>query len=380
MNQRFIFFLFFTLPIGVFQCKAQTTFKVYFTYKKCTKESAFSFWFHDGQKRVPAQVTKLKDEYVVSIKLKTKYTYLQIDESVDSNFRSYYRFLINQIPAKIQYVQCDTNYSSSNWRDIKLENTEFLDIYGPSLYKFCINELKADGEIRRQLINANSKAERTKLLKELHAAEQKIFDKRLDFLSTHSSNYASLFLLRDLIEQQEGLETDKCQDVLEAFPTDIRNSLEGELLLKTIKTKRLRSTNKPEIGKVAPNFETKDINGKMVKLKNLNGKYVLLVFWATWCGPCVKEIPQIIDIRKKYTSEKLEVISISLDEDKQKHKAFVKHKKMDWTHIVGTKTIIQDYFINGIPETLLIDPTGNVVYMNDSNDEESLQKALATYL
>ncbi len=380
MNQRFIFLLFFTLSIGAFQCKAQTTFKVYFTYEKCAKKSAFSFWFHDGQKRVPAHVTKLKDEYVVEIKLKTKYTYLQIDERDDNDFRSYSRFLINQSPAKIHYLQCDTNNSSSNWKDIKLENTEFLDIYGPSLYRFCINELEADGKIRSQLINANSKAEQTKLMKDLHVAEQKLFDKRLDFLSTHSNSYTSLFLLRDWIEEQEGVETNKCQNVLEAFPTDIQNSLEGKLLLKTIQTKRLRSTNKPETGKVAPNFETKDINGKMVKLENLKGKYVLLVFWATWCVPCVKEIPQIIDIRKKYTSEKLEVISISLDEDKQKHKTFVKHKKMDWTHIIGTKTIIQDYFINGIPETLLVDPTGKVVYMNVGNDKESLQKAIATYL
>ncbi|TAF96074.1 MAG: TlpA family protein disulfide reductase [Runella sp.] len=379
MKQRFAIFLLLLLA-KIAQANAQSTFKVHFTYEKCAKEKAFSFWFHDGEKRIPAHVSKLKNEYIITGKLKIKYTYLQIEQRADNDFRSFDRFIVNQVPAKIHYVKCDTNNSFSYWKDVKIENAE-LFIYPPSLYRFCVEELKADGEIRRQLLNnTSSEAEVTKLMKDLHAATQKLFDKQLDFLSTHSDSVSYLFLLRDLVENQDGIESDKCEEVFRAFPSEIQNSPEGKLLLKTIQTKRTRAINKPEVGKIAPTFETKDIKGNLVKLKNLNGKYVLLVFWATWCAPCVKEIPQIMDIRKKYAPEKLEVISISLDKDHQKHRVFVNKKKMDWTQIVGAKTLTQNYFIDSLPETVLIDPAGKIVYIGMGYDETVLQKTLASLL
>ena len=113
--------------------------------------------------------------------------------------------------------------------------------------------------------------------------------------------------------------------------------------------------------------------------KSLAGKVVLVDFWATWCGPCVAEIPNMLEQYEMYHDKGFEVVGISLDEEKEKVDAFVAEKKIPWPIIYAGKgwqdPIAQFYGISGIPQLILIGRDGNVITLNARG--EALGKKLA---
>jgi|WetSurMetagenome_2_1015567.scaffolds.fasta_scaffold09195_5 peroxiredoxin len=117
------------------------------------------------------------------------------------------------------------------------------------------------------------------------------------------------------------------------------------------------------IGSVPPDFSAKDIAGEKVTLSDLKGKIVLLDFWATWCPPCRVEVPNLIDIQRKFAGSDFVLISVSLDRDLQAARTFVRDKKMDWVHIIDLdagREIADKYQVAYIPSTFLIDRRGKI--------------------
>jgi thiol-disulfide isomerase/thioredoxin len=110
------------------------------------------------------------------------------------------------------------------------------------------------------------------------------------------------------------------------------------------------------------------LDGKAFDPKSLAGKVVLVDFWATWCGPCVAEIPNVLAQYEKYHDKGFEVIGISLDEEKDKVDAFVAEHKIPWPIIYAGKgwndPVAQFYGISGIPQLILIGRDGNVITLN----------------
>ncbi len=112
----------------------------------------------------------------------------------------------------------------------------------------------------------------------------------------------------------------------------------------------------------APAFTLKDVNGKKVSLSSFKGKVVIVDFWATWCPPWRKSIPDLIDLQKKYKN-KIAVIGISVDMDTKADVApFVKKNKINYKILYATPEVVQDYGnIDAIPTSFLIDQDGNIV-------------------
>lgn len=121
---------------------------------------------------------------------------------------------------------------------------------------------------------------------------------------------------------------------------------------------------------------SKTIDGKPFDLKNLKGKVVLVDFWATWCGPCMAELPTLKDCYAKYHARGFEVVGISLDVDKARLNDFLKREELPWTTLFddGAKSagwdqpLAQQYGIMAIPRAILIDRTGKVVSLNAHGD------------
>jgi thiol-disulfide isomerase/thioredoxin len=120
-------------------------------------------------------------------------------------------------------------------------------------------------------------------------------------------------------------------------------------------------------GKPSPKFEYPDINGKQVKLENLKGKLVYVDVWATWCGPCIKEIPSLKKLEADYHGQAVEFVSISIDvkKDFEKWQNMVKEKDLKGIQLFADNdwksTFVKSYAIDGIPRFILIDKAGNIL-------------------
>ena len=146
------------------------------------------------------------------------------------------------------------------------------------------------------------------------------------------------------------------------------NSTAQQKNKKLIKTEKSQSVNKNSM--VAPDFSLADLDGNTVTLQQLKGKVVLLNFWGTWCGPCRKEIPDFINLSKKYKQDGLEIIGVTLTSGPPENiKAFADKWGINYqllTDIKGneTQTVTALYGqatgkrITGIPTTFIIDRAG----------------------
>lgn len=117
------------------------------------------------------------------------------------------------------------------------------------------------------------------------------------------------------------------------------------------------------VGSTPPDFTAKDINGQAVKLSDLKGRVVLLDFWATWCPPCRVEVPNLLDIFRKFKDKKFVLISVSLDRDLPAVRKFIADKEMGWVHIVDREAgsaIAEKYQVEYIPSTFIINRLGKV--------------------
>ena len=123
-------------------------------------------------------------------------------------------------------------------------------------------------------------------------------------------------------------------------------------------------------GKPSPKFNYPDINGKYVALDQFRGSYVYVDIWATWCQPCLAQIPFLKELEEEYHDKNITFVSLSVDrqENKEKWKNMVKEKDLTGIQVMADQALnsefITKYNINGIPRFLLIDPKGNIVSNN----------------
>lgn len=179
----------------------------------------------------------------------------------------------------------------------------------------------------------------------------------------------------------------KAEELVQQLKTEFPETRLGkgaDKLLETIKKQGEAAKIRSSLvaGAKFPDFEEKDLDGKPLSIAAYKGKVVLIDFWATWCGPCVRELPNVLKAYEKYHPQGFEIIGISLDQDETKLKDFIKEKNMPWQQYFDGKgwnsKLGSKYGIQSIPATWLLDGEGKII---DSNLRgEALEAALAKAL
>lgn len=243
--------------------------------------------------------------------------------------------------------------------------TEFNRVFSPlygrlgQLSQQLQSGADANGSIRRQydatLAEAQAKADQ--------------------FIQKHASSVVAPFAI--LVVSQLSQDADLTERRFAMLSAAAKGSLYGKMLEKNISDAKVGS-----IGSQAVDFTQNDPNGKPVTLSSFKGKYVLIDFWASWCGPCRQENPNVVEAFQKFKSKNFTVLGVSLDRARDPWLKAIQDDKLDWTQVSDLKfwnnEVAQAYRISSIPQNLLIDPNGTIIAKNLRGPE--LQQRLSQLL
>lgn len=208
--------------------------------------------------------------------------------------------------------------------------------------------------------SAEYQAKTAAKLKQIQVAEKATLKM---FILANPDSYLSLLALRSV----GGPSPDPVElgELYGTLSQNLKDTETGKMLKQSID--ELSST---AIGVAAPDFTEADVNGQPVKLSSFKGKYVLIDFWASWCGPCRQENPNVVKTYNKYKNKNFTIIGVSLDRESGKEDWMnaIKNDGLVWTQVSDLKfwqnEVALLYKITAIPSNFLIDPSGKIVAKN----------------
>ena len=234
---------------------------------------------------------------------------------------------------------------------------------------FSIISRKWNQKTDSALIAINKDTTKQKVINEYMEKQHTLFMNDLQTYIRANKNSAVLYLALQHIQTKDVAQ-------LESVMNDLNSAFNISPTVQEIYRKFTESKKLKEEailvapGKIAPDFEELMIDQKRkIKLSDLRGKVVLLDFWASWCGPCRRENPALVELYEKYKKDGFTVMSVSLDTDKEKWKSAIIADKLTWTNHVSdlggwNSKIAKIYKVNSIPLTVLIDKDGRIIKLN----------------
>jgi len=203
-------------------------------------------------------------------------------------------------------------------------------------------------------------------------AKQKLI--LVDYIKNNPSSFVSPYIA---MRHSYELDLADLRNIISSLDSKVKKSSFSVML-----EERIAILESVEVGKMAPDFTMNDPEGNPITLSSMRGKVILIDFWASWCGPCRKENPNVVAAYKKFSSKGFDIIGVSLDRDATSWKSAIASDNLTWTHVSDLQywnnAASKKYGVMSIPSNVLLDKNGVIIARNLTG--EALTKKLEEVL
>jgi peroxiredoxin len=288
-----------------------------------------------------------------------------------------------------------TSLSGGKTKAVFLDMANMKMVQTDSFVNVKMTGSKANDEFKK-LVDARKtiSGDRNKLMqqyaafaKEQNREGMKSIEAKVDSIDDAVRKHTGAYIVKNpsspiavfALQQYAGYSIDavEVEPLFKKLPKSAQATPSGKDLAKAIDVAK-----KTGVGQLAIDFTQNDTLGNPISLSSFRGKYVLLDFWASWCGPCRAENPNVVKAYNTYKSKGFDVLSVSLDKDSAKERWLkaIHDDNLTWTHVSDLQywnnAVAKMYGIQSIPQNFLIDPQGKIIGKNLRGEE--LEKKLAT--
>lgn len=366
-----IFFFFIILSVANNLC-AQKLVDVRIELSPNIESNKFSIKYDDGINIYTINDSFVNNRLKFKVKFASEYATINIKYTPNNSISYDEDYFIGTKPAGFYFFPIKNNFNADLLKNCKLTNAIAFDSseWDIKRRKFSRKPIESMNFFVDSIMPFLAKDSATQaFFRNLN----KVTKRDIEFVKRNRNLYFSFWWFRKrivpstlLIYKDDRNEIQKLLTIFDTvFPKRFTEKPEGQRLRELLAGRLFVKGNT-----IAPHFEAKDIHGNIVKLKDLKGKYVLLDFWATWCPPCMKQIPFLRQLRKEYSSEKLAMISISADVDSISFNSVIKKNEMNWTHIFDSEVLPKIYGIKAYPTLILINTEGLIIYYDAENQDK----------
>jgi len=266
----------------------------------------------------------------------------------------------------------DVEADKDSLRNTKVTGSPTTDIFNDYLDELR-NQSNKMREYQREYQAAAAAGNQDKMDKigiDVTAAQDNLIVFAKNFVKEHNTSIIGPFIT--LTQLAKPLPYADLKALCDTFPADFDSSPYMQRLKEIVEEKSHKA-----VGAQARDFTMNDPEGNPVSVSSFKGKYLLIDFWASWCGPCRQENPNIVRIYNEFKDKGFTILGVSLDRNKDAWLKAIKDDQLDWTQVSDLKywqnEMAQYYGINSIPHSILLDPDGKIVN-NDIHSKELEEK------